>query len=70
MEFYAGKVDVDIKFVPAFFLLYLMEVTCFHLDMFHRDGIRNEQREWLQKNWAEMLDELINHWEEHWNQWQ
>ncbi|MBC8231740.1 phosphotransferase [bacterium] len=62
---YAEKIGVDVGLVPAYFLLYLIEVSSFYLDMFACDGIQETQREWLQKTWAEMLDELTMHWEEY-----
>ncbi|MBC8228111.1 phosphotransferase [bacterium] len=64
---YAENVGVDIAFVPVCFLLYLIEVSCFYLDMFACDELQDTQREWLQKTWAEMLDELTMHWEEYEN---
>ena len=64
---YAEKINVDKVLVPVCFLLYLIDVSCFYLDMFARDGLQDTQREWLQKAWAEMLDELTMHWEEYKN---
>ena len=64
---YAEKIGVDVGFVPVCFLLYLIEVSCFYLDMFARDGQRDTQREWLQMTWAEILDGLMMHWEEYRN---
>ena len=61
---YAENVGVDVALVPVCFILYLIEVSCFYLDMFACDGLNDTQREWLQKTWAEMLDELTMHWEE------
>ena len=70
LRLYAKKIDVDARLVPAFFLLYLIEASCFHLDVFHHDGIQNRQREWLRKTWAEILDEMTDHWKLYWSCWQ
>ena len=64
---YAENIGVDVALVPVCFLLYLVEVSCFYLDMFACDGLQDTQREWLQKTWTEMLDELTMHWEEYKN---
>ena len=64
---YAEKIGVDVALVPVCFLLYLIEVSCFYLDMFACDGLQDTQRQWLQKTWAEMLDELAMHWEKYKN---
>ena len=64
---YAENISADVAFVPVCFLLYLIEVSCFYLDMFARDGLQDTQRQWLQRTWAEMLDELTMHWEEYKN---
>lgn len=69
LDLYAQKVGVDTGLIPAFFLLYLIEVSCFYLSMFNRDGIQNEQRSWMREIWAEVIDELVVYWERHWNQW-
>ena len=66
---YAESIGVDLAIVPVCFLLYLIEVSCFHLDMFDCDGLQNTQRQRLQETWANMMDELVNHWEEYQNQW-
>lgn len=62
---YADKIGVDVALVPICFLLYLIEVSCFYLNMFDYDGLRDIQREWLQKVWAGMLDELTMCWEKY-----
>ena len=62
---YAENIGVNLGLVPVCFLLYLIEVSCFYLNMFARDGLQDMQRQWLQKTWAEMLDELTMHWEEY-----
>ena len=64
---YAEKIDADVTLFPVYFLLYLIEVSCFYLNMFACDGLQDPQRQWLQKTWAEMLDELTMHWEEYKN---
>jgi hypothetical protein len=69
LELYAQKIDIDIKLAPAFLLMYLIEVSCFYFNVFSRDGIRNEQRSWVWRSWAELIDELVIHWEGHWSQW-
>jgi hypothetical protein len=66
---YAESIGIDLAIVPVCFLLYLIEVSCFHLDMFDCDGLQNTQRQRLQETWANMMDELVNHWEEYQNQW-
>lgn len=70
LEIYSKEVDVDIGFVPAFLLLYLVEISCFYLYMFHRDGLQDEQQEHVRNTWAGMLDELTNNWEQYWKLWQ
>ena len=67
---YADKAGVDVALPPICFLLYLTDLCCFYLDMFTRDGLWDKQRQWLEKTWAEMLDELTTHWEVYWGQWQ
>ena len=64
---YAENIGADVLLVPVYFLLYLVEVSSFYLGMFACDGFQDTQRQWLQKTWAEMLDELTMHWEEYKN---
>ena len=66
---YAEVIGVDPGLIPIYFLLYLVEVSCFYLDMFSRDGIQDPQRQRMQETWAEMLDELRINWEQYRNNW-
>jgi len=66
---YSERIGLGVELVPVCFLFYLIEVSCFYLDMFDRDGIQDMQRQHLQKTWAEMLDELTIHWERYGRQW-
>jgi len=66
---YAEITGVDPILIPVYFLLYLIEISCFYLDMFSRDGIQDPQRQWTQKTWAEMLDELIVNWKQYRDHW-
>jgi len=59
---YAQNTGLDVTLIPVCFLLYFIEVSCFYLDMFTRDGLWNTQRQYSERTYAEMLDELTMHW--------
>ncbi len=59
---YAQNTGVDATLIPICFLLYFMEVSCFYLDMYTRDGLWNTQRQYWERTYAEILDELTTHW--------
>lgn len=59
---YAQNTGVDVTLIPVCFLLYFIEVSCFYLDMFTRDGLWNAQRQYSERAYAEVLDELTMHW--------